>query len=175
MAVIEKVVDVPPERVFAVLADGWTYSDWVVGISHIARVGADWPSAGSAVHYQVGAGQLGLRATITAVAADPPFNLVISPKVWPLGEYLVRIVLDALEGGRTKITFSEELVAGPLHMLRRKTTDGLLYLRGRETVHRLAELAVHRPAPAGPAPSPGDTSPALGDTSPALGDVSQKV
>jgi hypothetical protein len=33
-----KVIDTTPDRIFAVLADGWTYASWVVGAAHIRDV-----------------------------------------------------------------------------------------------------------------------------------------
>ncbi len=145
MAVIEKIVDVPPERVFAVLADGWTYGDWVVGISHVGLVEADWPAVGSAIHYQVGAAFATLRATATVLSVDPPYELAFRPHLWPLGEYLVRITLKPVGGGHTKIVFAEQLVAGPLYSVRRRPGELMLHLRGRESVRRLADFALHRP------------------------------
>jgi hypothetical protein len=39
----EYVINTTPDRVFAILADGWTYSDWVVGTAHIRDVDRDYP------------------------------------------------------------------------------------------------------------------------------------
>lgn len=155
MAVIENVVDAPPDRVYAVLADGWTYGDWVVGISHVSRVEADWPSVGSALHYQVGAGLATLRATATVLSTDPPYELAFRPHLWPLGEYVVRIMLTPVDEGRTKIVFAEHLVAGPLYAVRRRPSELMLHLRGRETVRRLADFAMHRPLSAAGDPIAG--------------------
>src|SRR5207248_1475605 len=46
VAHVEQVVNATPDRVFEVLADGWTYSDWVVGTAHIRDVDPDWPAPG---------------------------------------------------------------------------------------------------------------------------------
>src|SRR5690606_23262165 len=54
MADVELRVPAPPERVEAVLADGWTYSDWVVGTAHIRDVDSDWPAPGSRIHHKAG-------------------------------------------------------------------------------------------------------------------------
>ena len=35
------------QRVWDVLADGWTYSGWVVGNSRIRAVSSNWPAPGS--------------------------------------------------------------------------------------------------------------------------------
>ena len=47
MANVSRVVNAPPAQVFAVLADGWAYSSWATGTSHMGAVDAAWPAAGS--------------------------------------------------------------------------------------------------------------------------------
>ena len=42
------------QRVWDVLADGWTYSGWVVGNSRIRAVGADWPAPGARILHSIG-------------------------------------------------------------------------------------------------------------------------
>ncbi|MFI9640652.1 SRPBCC family protein [Micromonospora sp. NPDC051925] len=54
MAIVEKVIDAPPQRVFDVLADGWTYSDWVVSTVHVRDVDAQWPRVGTRLHHRAG-------------------------------------------------------------------------------------------------------------------------
>ncbi len=44
MATVHAHIDASPDSVFAVLADGWHYSNWVVGTSHVRAVQADWPA-----------------------------------------------------------------------------------------------------------------------------------
>ena len=39
---------------FATLSDGWLYSNWVVGTSHMRAVEAEWPAAGSRLHHCLG-------------------------------------------------------------------------------------------------------------------------
>ena len=50
----------PPE-VFAVLAEGWLYSDWVVGTSHVRAVDQHWPDAGTRLHHATGVWPLVVR------------------------------------------------------------------------------------------------------------------
>ena len=38
MAIVSRTIRARPEQVFAVLADGWSYSDWVDGTAHIRSV-----------------------------------------------------------------------------------------------------------------------------------------
>ena len=42
------------QRVWDVLADGWTYSGWVVGNSRIRAVSSDWPAPGARILHSIG-------------------------------------------------------------------------------------------------------------------------
>lgn len=48
-------INATPQDVFAVIADGWAYGNWVVGTSHMRAVETDWPAAGSRLFHSVGA------------------------------------------------------------------------------------------------------------------------
>ena len=61
VAIVERVIQAPPEQVFAVLKDGWTYSDWVVGTAHIRAVDPHWPQPGSRLYHKVGPWPLSVR------------------------------------------------------------------------------------------------------------------
>ncbi len=56
MATVSRVVAASPDQVWAVLADGWAYSNWVTGTSHMRAVAADWPAVGSKIHHRLGCG-----------------------------------------------------------------------------------------------------------------------
>ena len=43
------------------MAGGWSYSDWVVGTSHLRAVEANWPAAGAKLHHAVGVWPLVMR------------------------------------------------------------------------------------------------------------------
>jgi len=46
-SVVSLEMEATPEEIFAVLADGHAYDDWVVGAKQIRAVDADWPAKGS--------------------------------------------------------------------------------------------------------------------------------
>ncbi|WP_213450501.1 SRPBCC family protein [Rhizomonospora bruguierae] len=149
MAVTEQIVDAPPERVWHVLADGWSYSDWVVGTAHIRDVDPGWPTTGSRIHHKVGPWPLSIRDHTVVLEHDNGRRLLMRARFWPLGEAVIHISLAAFDGGRTRVTMSEEFAAGPLQWLRTKINDLVLHGRNRESLRRLADFAVHR----GPKPS----------------------
>lgn len=144
MARTERVVNASAEQIFAVLSDGWTYSDWVVGTAHIRDVDPDWPAPGTAVHHKAGPWPFSLRDSTIALDCERPWTLVLAPRLWPLGEGRVRIELREIAPGTTRVTLTEDFAEGPLRWVRTKINDLALHWRNRESLRRLADLAVSR-------------------------------
>ncbi|WP_332107771.1 SRPBCC family protein [Phytohabitans flavus] len=135
---------VTPERIWAVLADGWTYSDWVVGTTHIRDVDPGWPAPGTQIHHKAGPWPLSIHDSTTVIAVDEFRELHLRPRVWPLGEAEVVITLMELDPGHTTVRLVENFHAGPLRGARTTINDLLLHSRNRESLHRLADLAERR-------------------------------
>lgn len=146
MAIVEKVIDAPPQQVFDVLADGWTYSDWVVGTVHIREVDDTWPRAGSRLHHKAGPWPFSLQDTSTVLECDAPHKLVMRAGLWPAGEAVVVFHLEPLDSGRTRVTIGEDFAAGPLRWVRNKLNDLVLHQRNKETLRRLADIATRQKA-----------------------------
>jgi uncharacterized protein YndB with AHSA1/START domain len=140
----ERIIEATPEQVFAVLADGWTYSDWVVGTAHIRDVDQAWPAPGSQLHHKAGPWPLSLRDSSTVVAMTPDRELHLRAGLWPLGEAEVHIRLEPVTAGSTRVVIEEDFRAGPLLALRNKVNDLVLHGRNREALDRLADLAEAR-------------------------------
>ncbi|SBT39551.1 SRPBCC family protein [Micromonospora narathiwatensis] len=146
MAIVEKVIEAPPQQVFDVLADGWTYSDWVVGTTHVRGVDDNWPQVDARLHHRAGPWPLSLQDASTVLACDAPHRLVLRAGIWPAGEAIVSFTLDPLDGGRTRIRIGEDFVAGPLHRICNWLNDVVLRLRNKETLNRLSDIATRRPS-----------------------------
>jgi hypothetical protein len=144
MAKTTRLVEAGPESVFAVLADGWTYSDWVVGTVHIRRVDAGWPLPGTEIHHKAGPWPVSLRDRTTVLECQPERMLLLKLRLWPLGAGKVRLILDREGPDATRVTLIEQFTEGPLLGLRNKVNDLLLHYRNRESLRRLADLAVGR-------------------------------
>ncbi|MGI8613909.1 MAG: SRPBCC family protein [Nocardioidaceae bacterium] len=135
-----------PAQVFAVLADGWAYSNWVTGTSHMRAVDADWPAVGSKIHHAAGVWPAVARddTVVTRVAAGQRLELTVRGR--PLGEAHVVIELN-VEGTGTRVDMSETPVAGPGKWLNNPGTEALLTRRNEESLARLAAIVERRTEP----------------------------
>ena len=141
MARVQRIVQAPPDRVFAVLADGWTYSDWVVGTAHIRDVDQTWPAPGSKLHHKAGPWPLSLQDLSEVLACEPNRSLTLKAGLWPLGEATVRFDLEPVGPSATRVTMHEDFHAGPLNWVRNKINDLVLHRRNIESLRRLADIA----------------------------------
>nr|WP_221377930.1 SRPBCC family protein [Actinoplanes polyasparticus] len=141
MAIVQRTVQAPPDRVFAVLADGWTYSDWVVGTVHIRDVDPNWPEVGSRLHHKAGPWPLSLHDKSEVLAMEPGRRLRLNAGLWPLGAAVVDIHLEPAGDGATKVIMHEDFEQGPLLAVRNKLNDLVLHRRNIESLRRLADIA----------------------------------
>jgi hypothetical protein len=151
VAIVKRTVQASPEQIFAVLADGWTYSDWVVGTVHIRDVDQQWPEVGAQLHHKAGPWPLSLQDSSTVLAVVPNRLLKLRAGLWPLGAAVVEIILDPLAEGGTRITMKEDFESGPLVWARNKINDLVLHRRNIESLRRLTDIVLrsaHRGAPA---------------------------
>jgi uncharacterized protein YndB with AHSA1/START domain len=137
MACNETQVDVPPERVFELLADGRKYADWVVGADRVRSVEPEWPNPGSKFHHTVGVGPIKINDSTSVLEVDAPNRIVLDARARPLGRARVDIELRAQDGG-TLVVMREELADGP--RLMQRLTDPLIRVRNVEALRRLKDL-----------------------------------
>lgn len=143
MATQDIVIPRPAADVFAILNDGWTYSSWVVGTSHIRAVDANWPAQGSRIHHASGAWPAVVRDETVVEEIEPGRRLVLTARAWPFGE--ARVVLElAPEGTATRVTMTETPASGPGKWIDNPVNEAILARRIAETLARLAAL-VERP------------------------------
>lgn len=140
MARTTRLMHCPPEAVFAVLADGWTYPSWVVGASRMRDVDENWPEVGSRIHHSVGIWPAVIDDETEVTEWDPPHRASLIARGWPIGE--ARIVIEVRphrEG--CVVRMHEYAVRGPMQYVPRVVTDPLIGFRNREALHRLGYLA----------------------------------
>ncbi len=141
MAIVQRTIQAPPDRVFAVLADGWTYSDWVVGTVHIRDVDESWPAPGSKLHHKAGPWPMSLHDSSTVVSMVPNRELFLKAGLWPLGQARIKFLLEPAGAAATRVTMQEDFEAGPLLFLRNKINDLILHRRNIESLRRLSDIA----------------------------------
>lgn len=146
VAEVSRYVEASPERVWAELSDGWMFTGWVVGASHIRGVDGTWPDAGARLHHQVGAWPLVVSDTTVVLESDPPRRLVLQARAWPMGEARVELHV-AGEGSGTRVTMAESPTRGPAAVLHTRLQEAALRKRNIESLARLASIAENRPLP----------------------------
>ncbi len=143
MAMVTKEIAAPPSAVWAVLADGWSYSGWVVGTPHIGDVDKSWPAPGSALHHSSGVWPLMLQDRTEVIDSTPERELILRVRGWPAGEARAEITLQPVGTG-TQVTINERPAEGPGRWLYGPIQDRLMTYRLEEMARRLAALAEGR-------------------------------
>lgn len=139
MSTTKRIIHGSPDRVFDVLANGWSYSQWVVGASRVRDVTPDWPDEGAEIHHSVGAWPLLINDLTTVVRSERPTLLELTVRAWPSGEGVVRVTCRQ-QGEGTEVTMEEDAVKGPALLIPRILRDLALDQRNREALARLAIL-----------------------------------
>lgn len=143
MATNRRRVEASPDAVFAVLADGWAYAQWVVGSVLIRAVDEGFPGPGTRVHHSIGVWPLLLSDSTEVESWDPPRQAVLLARAWPTGAARVVVRCEPVADG-TEVTIWEDAVAGPQRLVPRPLRTVALSLRNRESLRRLALLAEGR-------------------------------
>lgn len=143
MARNEGFVEVPPEAVWAVLADPRSYGEWVVGSRRIRHWDEGWPAAGTRFHHEVGMPVLGTRDHTESLESIEPRRLKLRARARPIGTAFVTVELEPKDGG-TRIVLTED----PADPLTKVATLPWWWLavrvRNAESMRRLCRLALAR-------------------------------
>jgi hypothetical protein len=141
---ISREVDATPDAVYRVLADGWTYGTWVVGNSRIRHVDDSWPEPGSRIHHSAGVWPLRINDSTVVRSSEPDRRLELHAKLWLFGTADIRITLEPLGAGQTRIVMAEKLTHGPARLVPAPLQKLALWPRNAESLRRLADIAVGR-------------------------------
>ncbi|MCS0634907.1 SRPBCC family protein [Streptomyces sp. LP05-1] len=139
MAVRHRLIERPPEAVWAVLADGSRYADWVVGTSSSRQKDDRWPQEGSALAYTVSVGPWTGEGETVVRLVEPGRRLELEAKSGPLGTARIAFELRPW-GDATLVVVDEHPLRGPGGLLHNTAADALLQLRHRAMLRRLAEV-----------------------------------
>lgn len=141
-------IDAPPDRVFAVLADGARYADWVVGTKRIRSVEPHWPEPGSRFHHTFGLGPFDIDDSSSVIELEAGRRIALKVRGRPMGEARVDIELAPAGEGGTEVTMTERPTGGPGLLLFLNPLMDLVVLRHRnaESLRRLQELVERQPS-----------------------------
>lgn len=137
-----RVIPARPEDVFAVLADPWTYPDWLVGAQEIRAVDAGWPRPGSAFHHSVGPTEGATVDDISEViAVDPPRSLRLRVHVRRFRGIVDLLVVPAAGARGSEVRFRERPVGIGRHLM--PVMRPLIYRRNVTSLRQLETRVLH--------------------------------
>jgi uncharacterized protein YndB with AHSA1/START domain len=128
------------ERVWDVLADGWTYTHWVVGNSRTRAVDPNWPEPGSAIRHSIGIWPMVIQDETIVESSSPPNKLVLYARLGPLGAARITLRLTETPDG-CRIEMIEVPVKGLVSLVPDRLALLAVHPRNRECLWRLAALA----------------------------------
>lgn len=134
----------PRQRVWDVLADGWSYSGWVVGTSRIRAVDADWPTPGAKILHSIGTWPAVTTNETVVEHSVVGEETVLLAKLQPAATARVTLRLFDIDDGGYRIEMSEIALSRPLKW----APEGVQLLgvapRNSECTWRLTMIAEHQ-------------------------------
>lgn len=146
MSTVTRTTTASVERVWEVLADGWSYPLWVVGASRMRAVSATWPQPGAKLHHSAGTWPALLDDETEVLECEPQRRLRLQAKGRPFGTAAVEITLAPVAAG-TAITIAEDVATGPSKVVPKPVRQAAIVARNKETLRRLALVAEARTQP----------------------------
>lgn len=126
------------------IADGWTYSQWVVGNSRMRAVDPNWPQPGSTIHHSIGVWPVVINDSTVVESCTPEYELVLIANGRPFGKARITLRLHDVDGGGCLIEMVEVPVSAPMRWLPDSVALAGVFPRNRETTWRLAAIAERR-------------------------------
>jgi carbon monoxide dehydrogenase subunit G len=144
VAIRHVLIERPPTDVWAVLADGDRYAEWVVGTQQIRSADGDWPEVGSAIHFDFGIGPFTISDRVVVRVHEPPRRLELEAHAGVFGT--ARIAIEVMAWGADTLVIVDEHplrgIGGALHSV---PNDVLIHLRNRRMLRNLARIVEDRP------------------------------
>lgn len=137
-------VDAPPQAVWDVLADGWSYATWVVGASRVRGVDVGWPAVGSRIHHSFGIWPALINDTTEVLRSSEPSELVLKARGWPAGEAQVVIAITPRGENGCTVRIEEDATSGPGTLVPKPLRQMAIGPRNVEALRRLGYLAEGR-------------------------------
>jgi uncharacterized protein YndB with AHSA1/START domain len=143
VAIHNVLVRARPEQVWAVLADGWAYADWVVGTKAIRAVDDGWPAPGTSIHFTAGAGPVTLEDRTTVRIAEPAKRLELEIRAKALGT--ARLSIEILPWAEDAVVvLDEHPLTGAGAAWHNLVVDAMLRVRNRRMLKAFARVVESR-------------------------------
>ncbi|GGW48074.1 SRPBCC family protein [Streptomyces caelestis] len=139
MAVRHHLIRVRPRDVWAVLADGNRYAEWVVGTSESHPVRGQWPRVDAALRYQVRLGPVRLDNETVVRYCEEGTRLELEANAGALGTARIAIELRSW-GEHCLVIVDEHPLRGAGGRMHNVGFEALIQLRHRAMLARLARL-----------------------------------
>jgi uncharacterized protein YndB with AHSA1/START domain len=134
-------------QVWDVLADGWSYSGWVVGNSRIRAVSTNWPAPGARILHSIGTWPAVINDETVVESCTTGEQLVLLAKVRPAAKARITMTLTDIPGG-CRVAMTEVAVSRPLRWIPDSVQLAGVAPRNRECTWRLARIAENHDADA---------------------------
>ncbi|MFD5266465.1 SRPBCC family protein [Streptomyces sp. NPDC058335] len=151
MAVRHRLIKTSPQRVWAVLADGDRYADWVVGTAESHPVRGQWPQVGAEIGYEVRIGPVRLTNETVVRRCEEGVALELEARAGALGTARVAIELRPW-GEHCLVIVDEHPLQGVGGTLHNAGVEALIQLRHRTMLARLAGVCEGGAEDVGPGP-----------------------
>lgn len=140
---VERDTTASRRQVWDVIADGWTYSQWVVGNSRMRAVDEQWPAPGSTIKHSIGIWPAVLDDVTVVEECVPLERIVLLAKGRPFGKARITLRLSDTNAG-CHIEMAEVPVGAPMGWVPKRLSLMAAYPRNRECLYRLTALAERR-------------------------------
>ena len=141
MARSRQLILSPPTKVWALLADGHRYDQWVSGTQEVLSADPQWPEVGARLQVRVGVGPLTLDDVCVVRVCEPEQRLELEARAEPFGAARIAINL-LLWGENTLLTLDWHPLRGPGTRMHGLPIDYVIRLRNNRMLTKLARIAV---------------------------------
>ncbi|MGW1590276.1 SRPBCC family protein [Streptomyces sp. NPDC002386] len=138
MAVRHRLIKAAPDRVWAVLADGSRYAQWVVGTSESRPKDGEWPQESASISYQIRLGPFEVGNETVVRRCVEGSILELEAHAGPLGTARISIELRRW-GEHCLVIVDEHPLQGAGGTLHNLGFEALIQLRHRAMLARLAK------------------------------------
>ncbi len=143
MAMLNLLVDAPPEAVWEVIRDGHSYAQWVAGTQQIHEVDESWPEVGSKIHFTAGIGPWHFD-DFTYVRHLDGDVIDLQAHAGRLGSARVSIEVRPWGEAQTLVVLNEHPLTGPPARWHNALVEVALRVRNRRMAAALKRLVEER-------------------------------